>query len=88
MIDTDVLRAFIIEHYFLSKKVLQNPDEEIHPRLVDDRGLIELLDFVEETYDVRISEADMRAFKENFRTLNSIATFVERKRAEVSQVPE
>jgi len=88
MIDTDVVRAFIIDHYFLPKEVLRSPDDEIHPRLVDKRGVTELMDFVEETYDVRITEDDMLAFAEIFRSLNSIAAYVEKKRAAASQVPE
>lgn len=88
MVDTDVVRAFIIEHYFLPKNALQSPDDEIHPRLIDSRGVTELMDFVEETYDVWITEDDMYAFAEIFRSLNSIAAYVQRKRAEPSQVPE
>ena len=88
MIDTEVVRAFIIDHYFLPKTALKGPDDEIHPRLVDARGVTELMDFVEETYDVWITEDDMYAFAEIFRTLDSIAAYDERKRAEASQVSE
>lgn len=80
MVDTKPLRRFISEHFRLSKHAALADDQELFPSVIDSGGVIEVADFIEETYGIRFSAEDLVAYTENFESLNAIASLIERKR--------
>jgi acyl carrier protein len=50
--------------------------------VLDTVSWIELADFIEETYEIQLSQEDLVAYRDNFRSLRSITAFIERKRNE------
>lgn len=48
--------------------------------LIDSLGILELMAFLGETYGIEVSDEDF--LPENFETIGSLASFVERKRAD------
>lgn len=79
VIDTEPVRRFIRQHFLSTDEVLTE-DQELFPTIIDSQGVVELADFVEEAYGIRLSEEDLRAYADNFQSLNSIAALIERKR--------
>jgi acyl carrier protein len=79
MTDTEPLRRFIRQQFLFDKDAPLADDQELFPGIVDSLGVMELADFVEETYGVKIGEEELMA--DNFMSLAAIASLVERKRA-------
>ena len=79
MIDTEPVRRFIRQHFRLKDEALTD-DQELFPSVIDSGGVVELADFVEESYGIRLSEEDLLAYADNFQSLNAIAALIERKR--------
>jgi acyl carrier protein len=63
------------------KDELLTDDQRLFPDLIESDGVIELADFVEEAYGIRLSEEDLLAYADNFQSLKAIAALVERKKA-------
>jgi len=78
VIDTEPLRRFIRDQF---ARDVPSDDTELFPEVLDARAVIPLADFVEETYGIRLTEDDLRAHEENFRSLRAIADLIDRKRA-------
>ena len=79
MTDTEPLRSFIRQQFLFDKDAPLSDDQELFPGIIDSLGVMELADFVEQTYGVQIGEDELMA--DNFLTLSAIAALVERKRA-------
>lgn len=57
------------------------PDEDLIKRgIVDSLGVMQLVDFCESRYGLRVTDADL--VPENFKTVRDLAGYVERKQAE------
>ena len=80
MTDIEPIRRFIRDHFRSLKKAALTDDQELFPSIIDSSGVVELADFVEEAYGIRLSEGDLLAYAENFRSLNTIAALIERTR--------
>lgn len=80
MIDLEPIRQFIHQHFISLKDVDLTDDQELFPSVIDSHGVVELADFVEETYDIRLSREDLLAYADDFRSLNAIGALIERKR--------
>lgn len=78
MIDIEPLRRFIRQQFLYDKDATLAEDQALFPDVIDSLGVMELADFVEATYDVRIEEDELLA--DNFSSLVAIAALVERKR--------
>ena len=79
MIDTTPLRTFIRQQFLFDKDASLTDEQPLFPDIVDSLGVMELADFVEQTYDIEIAEEELLA--DNFSSVASIASFVERKKA-------
>jgi acyl carrier protein len=79
MTDTEPIRRFMREHFRALKDAMLTEDQELFPSVIDSRGVVELADFVEEAYDIRLSEEDLLAYAENFQSLNTIVALIERR---------
>jgi acyl carrier protein len=75
-IEQEVTR-FIVEEV-LDEDTGLTPDQPLLSGLLDSFGLMSLLSFIEEHYDVTIPNNEV--VTENFRTIEVLAAFVERKR--------
>ena len=75
------VRRFIVEDVLeLDDGADLSPDVPLLAGLLDSFGLISLLSFLEETYDITIQHDDV--VDENFRSLDDVAALVERKLAQ------
>jgi acyl carrier protein len=74
-------RDFIMKNFlYMRPDVVIEPASALLERgIIDSLGVVELLSFVEETFAV--AAADEEITEENFGSLDSIAQFVQRKRA-------
>jgi acyl carrier protein len=71
----DQVCDFIRTNFLYSEGDILNDGESLFERgIVDETGILELVMFVEETYGVQVSEADL--VPENFDTVNNVVAFV------------
>ncbi len=80
MVDLEPLRAFLKHHFRLSKRAHLDEDQRLMPGIINSIGVIEVADFVEEAYGVRVSRADLDAYETNFASLKAIGAMIERSR--------
>lgn len=78
MADTGVLRDFIRRQFLFDESAELGDDDPLFPDVIDSLGVMEVVTFVEEQYEVGIEEDDLLA--DNFRSLTAIASLVDRKR--------
>lgn len=79
MIDTEPLQQYIRTHFLFDPDARLAADQELFPAIIDSLGVMELVEFVEKTYDVEIDDSELLV--DHFRTLATISALVERKRA-------
>jgi acyl carrier protein len=76
---TDQIRAFVLEKFPQAKKKnLRDSDKLLESGIVDSLGILDLVAFLENDFQVHISDEEL--LPENFQTVEAIAQFVERKR--------
>ena len=78
MADTAPLREFIRRQFLFDEGAQLGDEDPLFPDVIDSLGVMEVVDFVEEKYEVSIDEDDLLA--DNFRSLEAIASLVDRKR--------
>lgn len=73
------VRDFIVENFLLSDDARQfgAADSFIQNGIMDSTGILELIEFLEDTYGIQISEAE--TVPDNLDSLSSVAAFVSRK---------
>jgi acyl carrier protein len=74
------IRRFIEDNFIMgaSAVTLQDSDSFLDHHVLDSTGFLELIGFLEETYAIVISDAEM--IPENLDSVDSIAQFLARKR--------
>ncbi len=79
---THDLRQFIVESFLFGDTsdsfAFSDDDSLIERAIIDSTGILELVAFVEQTYDVRI--ADEELVPENLDSVRQLAAFINRKR--------
>lgn len=80
----DRLREYIRENFlYMKPDLVLEPDDKLMERgIIDSMGVVELLQFVEDTYGVQASDEEIT--EENLGTLRAIARFVSVKTAGAS----
>jgi acyl carrier protein len=75
------LRHFIQNNFLLGPKAARftNQDSLIELGIMDSTGYLELIDHIEQAFDLRIDDHEMTP--ENLETLDRMAEFLERKGA-------
>lgn len=74
------VKRFVVENFWVSDPASVGPDTSlIATGLVDSTGMLELIHWLEETYDVAILDQEMTP--ENLESLARIDAFLSRKRA-------
>ena len=81
--DTDV-RNFLAENFPLGEGPSSLPGDAslLEAGIIDSTGVLELVGFIEETYDVRVEDEEL--LPENLDSIDRIVAFVERKRTAAS----
>jgi acyl carrier protein len=71
------VRAFIADTFFVEE--FADGDSFLRSGIIDSTGMMELVAFVEETFGIKIADAEL--VPENLDSINNLCRFVERKRA-------
>jgi methoxymalonate biosynthesis acyl carrier protein len=77
VVDTEPMRGFIRQRILFDDNAELSDDQEIFPGIVDSLGVLDLAEFVEKTYGVKIEDDELLV--DNFHSLAAIAALVERK---------
>ena len=77
----EMVRDFVKLNFYLSEKNSQiDPDVSLmETGIIDSTGILELIDFLEEKFDIKIENEDISP--QNLDSLRNISAFVERKKA-------
>ena len=80
----DVLRKFITENFLASAGLdtFDDDDSFMEKGIVDSTGVLELLEFVEEQFDIRVEDEEV--IPDNLDSLNKLTSFVNRKAGHAS----
>ena len=72
----DQIRAFIVENFFFgdSRRQIGISDSLIENDIIDSTGILELVAFVEDRYNIRADDADITPA--NFDSISNLCRFV------------
>jgi len=75
----ETVRAFIIDNFlFGDAGELENETSFLDSGVIDSTGMLELITYLEEHFNIRIEDEEM--LPENMDSLNNVAAFLERKK--------
>jgi acyl carrier protein len=74
------IRNYILENYLFTddQSALNNEDSFLEKGVLDSTGILEVIYFLEETFDVKIDDDEM--IPENLDSVNNIVAFIGRKK--------
>jgi acyl carrier protein len=77
------LRNFITESFLPSAGLESFVDDDsfMETGIVDSTGVLELLEFIEETFGIQIEDEEV--IPSNLDSLNNLSSFIQRKKADV-----
>ena len=76
------VRAFVVENFLYGEDDgLERDTSFLDKGIVDSTGMLELVEFLESTYEVELVDEDM--VPENLDSIERVAAFLERKLASV-----
>ena len=74
----ETIHGFIVENFlFGDGEQLTNETSFLDSGIIDSTGILELITFLEETYNIKIEDDEL--IPENLDSLNSVAKFIEQK---------
>lgn len=74
----ETIRKYVIENFlFGDTSLLEDDTSFLEAGIIDSTGILELIQFIEETYDIRIEDEEL--VPENLDSLMNVAQFLERK---------
>ena len=73
------IRRFILKHFPLARKQssIEDDSQLLNSGIIDSLVVLDLVGFIENEFKITISEEDLLA--ENFESIASMTTFIERK---------
>jgi len=72
------IRAFVLEKFPLARKrSVKDSDELLESGIVDSLGVLDLVHFLEQQFSITVVDDEL--IPENFRTVDHIVAFVERR---------
>ena len=75
-----VVRTFLLDNFVMGSDVTIADDASfMEGHILDSTGFIELISFIEETFEVKVEDEEM--LPENFDSLANIENYLARKRA-------
>jgi acyl carrier protein len=77
-----LIRNFILENFLYSNNgnQLRNDDSFLEHGIVDSTGVVELVMFVEETFDIDVPDEDV--VPENFDSVQALVCYIQQKTGE------
>ena len=75
----EVLRNFIVENFLAAAGLDEfgNDDSFMEKGIIDSTGILELLEFIEETFSIRVEDEEV--ITDNLDSLNKLKSFIKRK---------
>ena len=72
------IRSFISENFLFGDDVqLDNDTSFLDAGIIDSTGVLELISFVEETYNIKVDDEEI--IPENFDSLKNVSDYLEQK---------
>jgi acyl carrier protein len=73
------LRRFVIDNFPFGEvgEGLSNDDSFIDQGIIDSTGVLELVTFLEETYEIKVEDEEL--IPDNLDSINRLVKFIERK---------
>jgi len=70
------IKEYILQNFLFTSdtSAIQDDDSLLDRGLIDSTGILELVTYVEETFDFKVADSDL--VPENFDSVNNIAKFV------------
>jgi acyl carrier protein len=78
MADIEPLRDFIRKQFLFQEDAALGDGDPLFPDVIDSLGVMEVVDFVEEGYEVHIGDDDLVV--DNFQSLQAISSLIDRRR--------
>ncbi|HDR16583.1 MAG TPA: acyl carrier protein [Desulfobacteraceae bacterium] len=77
----DSIRAFIFENFLFDadESALKNDDSFLEKGIIDSTGVLELVEWLEETFGIKIEDEEL--IPENLDSVNLLAAFIARKKS-------
>lgn len=74
------LRGFILENYLFTddQSALEDDDSFLDKGIIDSTGILELIDFMEENFKVKVEDDEM--IPDNLDSINNIVQFMSAKK--------
>ena len=74
------IRTFIFENFLFDadESALGNDDSFLEQGIIDSTGVLELVNWLEETFDIQVDDTEL--IPENLDSVNRLAAFLERKK--------
>lgn len=80
MDNLETVREYVIENFlFGDDSQLKEDTSFLESGIIDSTGILELIQFIEETYDIRIEDEEL--IPENLDSLINVVQYIERKLA-------
>jgi len=74
----ETIREYVIENFlFGDASELEEDTSFLESGIIDSTGILELIQFIEETYDIRVDDDEL--VPENLDSLKNIVQYLERK---------
>ena len=75
------IRRYILENLLFTddESALQDGDSFLKEGILDSTGVLEIMLFIEETFDIQVNDDEM--LPENLDSVDNLVAFVERKQA-------
>jgi acyl carrier protein len=75
------LRSYILETFLFSddQSLLKDDDSFLNKGIIDSTGVLELIMFLEEKYNIKVQDEDL--VPDNLDSINNLVAFIERKQA-------
>jgi acyl carrier protein len=75
---TGEVRSFVVDNFLLGREEgLSNDDSFLERGIIDSTGILELVSYLEETYEIEITEDEL--IPDNLDSINRIGTYLDRK---------
>jgi len=77
MIETaNIIRTFLFDNYMIEND-LDNDDSFLEEGIIDSTGILELIMFLEESFDIQVEDEEV--IPENLDSVNKIDVYISRK---------
>lgn len=74
----ETVRQFIVENFLFGEETkLEDDISFLENGIIDSTGILELIAFLEETYDIKVEDEEL--IPENLDSLNNVTAFIELK---------